>query len=65
MWRLTRLSLRLGSVVLLAILLLFGAGIWGTTQLQQDLLPNISVPDRKSTRLNSSHMAISRMPSSA
>ena len=41
---LIRLSLRLGSVVILAVVLLFSAGIWATTQLQQDLLPNISVP---------------------
>ncbi|MEA2634222.1 MAG: hypothetical protein QOH92_989 [Chloroflexota bacterium] len=41
---LIRLSLRLGSVVILAVILLFGAGIWAATQLQQDLLPNISVP---------------------
>jgi len=42
--RLTRLSLRLGTVVFLAILLLFVAGILAATQLQQDLLPNISLP---------------------
>jgi HAE1 family hydrophobic/amphiphilic exporter-1 len=41
---LIRLSLRLGSVVILAVVLLFSAGIWAATQLQQDLLPNISVP---------------------
>jgi HAE1 family hydrophobic/amphiphilic exporter-1 len=41
---LIRLSLRLGSVVVLAVVLLFSAGIWAATQLQQDLLPNISVP---------------------
>jgi HAE1 family hydrophobic/amphiphilic exporter-1 len=41
---LTRLSLRLGSVVFLAIVLLFGTGIFAATQLQQDLLPNISLP---------------------
>ena len=41
---LIRLALRLGSVVILAVVLLFSAGIWATTQLQQDLLPNISVP---------------------
>ena len=41
---LIRLSLRLGSVVVLAVVLLFGAGIWAATQLQQDLLPNITVP---------------------
>jgi len=41
---LIRLSLRLGSVVILAVILLFSAGIWAATQLQQDLLPNISVP---------------------
>ena len=45
MSRLIRLSLRLGSVVVLAVVLLFGAGLWATAQLQQDLLPNISVPE--------------------
>ena len=40
----TRLSLRLGVVVLLAVALLFGAGIFAATQVQQDLLPDISVP---------------------
>src|SRR5437879_6491220 len=41
---LTRLSLHLGSVVLLAIALLFAAGVLAATRIQQDLLPNISVP---------------------
>src|ERR1700686_3453083 len=41
---LIRLSLRLGSVVILAVILLFSVGIWAATQLQQDLLPNISLP---------------------
>ena len=41
---LIRLCLRLGSVVFLAVVLLFSAGIWAATQLQQDLLPNISLP---------------------
>ena len=40
----TRLSLRLGVVVFLGVLLLFGAGIFAATQVQQDLLPDISVP---------------------
>ena len=40
----TRLSLRLGVVVLLGVGLLFGAGIFAATQVQQDLLPDISVP---------------------
>ena len=40
----TRLSLRLGVVVLLGVVLLFGAGIFAATQVQQDLLPDISVP---------------------
>lgn len=44
MSHLTRLSLRLGTVVFLAIVLLFGAGVFAATQLQQDLLPNISLP---------------------
>ena len=40
----TRLSLRLGVVVLLGVALLFGAGVFAATQVQQDLLPDISVP---------------------
>ncbi len=40
----TRLSLRLGVVVLLGVVLLFGVGIFAATQVQQDLLPDISVP---------------------
>src|SRR5438874_8520967 len=41
---LIRHPLRLGSVVVLAVVLLFSAGIRAATQLQQDLLPNISIP---------------------
>jgi HAE1 family hydrophobic/amphiphilic exporter-1 len=41
---LTRLALRFGPVVLLAILLLSGAGTYAATQIQQDLVPNVSVP---------------------
>src|SRR5881397_1179550 len=40
----TRLSLRLGVVVLLGVVLLFGAGIYAATQVEQDLLPDIAVP---------------------
>src|SRR5437016_10588644 len=40
----TRPSLRLGVGVLLGVVLLFGAGIFAATQVQQDLLPDISVP---------------------
>jgi hydrophobic/amphiphilic exporter-1 (mainly G- bacteria), HAE1 family len=40
----TRLSLKLGAVVVLAVVGLFGAGIFAATQVQQDLLPNISFP---------------------
>jgi HAE1 family hydrophobic/amphiphilic exporter-1 len=40
----TRLSLRLGVVVMLGVVLLFGVGIYAATQVQQDLLPDISVP---------------------
>src|SRR3982075_3900881 len=40
----TRLSLRLGVVVLLGVALLFGAGIFAATQVEQDLLPDISFP---------------------
>jgi HAE1 family hydrophobic/amphiphilic exporter-1 len=40
----TRLSLRLGVVVLLGVALLFGGGIFAATQVQQDLLPDISIP---------------------
>lgn len=40
----TRLSLRLGVVVLLAVALLFGGGLYAATQIPQDLLPDISIP---------------------
>jgi len=40
----TRLALRMGVVVLLGVVLLFGVGIYAATQVQQDLLPDISVP---------------------
>src|SRR5258708_11084408 len=40
----TRFSLHLGVVVFLGVVLLFGAGIFAATQVQQDLLPDISVP---------------------
>src|SRR5436305_1197182 len=40
----TRLSLHLGVVVLLGVVLLFGAGMFAATQVQQDLLPDISIP---------------------
>jgi HAE1 family hydrophobic/amphiphilic exporter-1 len=42
--RITRLSLHLGVVVGLAVALLFGGGIYAATQVQQDLLPDISIP---------------------
>ena len=44
MYLITRLSLKLGAVVVLAVVGLFGAGIFAATQLQQDLLPNITFP---------------------
>jgi hydrophobic/amphiphilic exporter-1 (mainly G- bacteria), HAE1 family len=40
----TRLSLHLGGVVVLGVIVLFGAGIYAATQVQQDLLPDISIP---------------------
>jgi HAE1 family hydrophobic/amphiphilic exporter-1 len=40
----TRLSLRLGAVVVLGVVLICGAGIFAATQVQQDLLPDISIP---------------------
>lgn len=40
----TRLSLRLGAVVVLGVVLLCGAGVFAATQVQQDLLPDISIP---------------------
>jgi len=40
----TRLSLHLGVVVMLGVVLLFGGGIYAATQVQQDLLPDISIP---------------------
>src|ERR1700716_3191808 len=44
MYLVTRLALKLGAVVVLAVVGLFGAGIFAATQVQQDLLPNISFP---------------------
>lgn len=40
----TRLALKLGGVTFLAVALLFGGGVLAATQLQQDLLPDISFP---------------------
>ncbi len=40
----TRLSLHLGVVVMLGVVLLFGGGVFAASQLQQDLLPDISIP---------------------
>ena len=40
----TRLSLHLGVVVLLGVVILFGGGLYAATQVQQDLLPDISIP---------------------
>ena len=40
----TRLSLHLGVVVLLGVVILFGGGIFAATQVQEDLLPDISIP---------------------
>ena len=40
----TRLSLHLGAVVVLGVVLLFGAGVYAAGQVQQDLLPDISIP---------------------
>ncbi len=40
----TRFALKLGGVVFLAAALLFGGGVLAATQLQQDLLPDISFP---------------------
>ena len=42
-----------------------GQDISHTNQLRLAITQNLSVPDRKSTRLNSSHRNTSRMPSSA
>src|ERR1700694_3300553 len=39
-----RVSLRLGVVVLLGAVLLFGAGLYAATQVAQDLLPDIAFP---------------------
>ena len=40
----TRLSLHLGTVVVLGVIALFGAGLYAASQVQQDLLPDISIP---------------------
>ena len=39
--------------------------VWATVLLLAAKLATVAVPDRKSTRLNSSHKTVSRMPSSA
>ena len=45
--------------------LLFFIGVYGFVTRRNLIAMLISVEDRKSTRLNSSHIAVSRMPSSA
>jgi HAE1 family hydrophobic/amphiphilic exporter-1 len=40
----TRLALHLGPVVILGVIVLFGGGIYAATKVQQDLLPDISIP---------------------
>ncbi|MEO8744888.1 MAG: efflux RND transporter permease subunit [Candidatus Dormiibacterota bacterium] len=40
----TRFALKLGGVAFLAVALVFGGGVLAATQLQQDLLPDISFP---------------------
>jgi hypothetical protein len=49
------------ALVVLPAMLVFGLLCTGSTL----IVARLGLPDRKSTRLNSSHMAISRMPSSA
>ena len=68
------LSLRFRFLVVALTLVLIAAGVASLRQLNIDAVPDITSvqvqvltrsPDRKSTRLNSSHVALSRMPSSA
>ena len=52
---------------LYAALLASGSSAWGQLQhtVTSQLTTTVHMPDRKSTRLNSSHIPLSRMPSSA
>ena len=43
----------------------FREGEWGKLEISSSELINLHMADRKSTRLNSSHIEESRMPSSA
>ena len=52
-------------LVPLAAVVLVSAHAIATAQPQRGSPPLPQLPDRKSTRLNSSHVALSRMPSSA
>ena len=52
-------------MIVLSLLGVFGSVILNTQKLASDIEKNIQVKDRKSTRLNSSHLKLSRMPSSA
>ena len=55
----------LGMVVLLLVTAIFSPGFLSESNLRSTLILAAFVGDRKSTRLNSSHLDLSRMPSSA
>ena len=57
-------SKRLG-IVMFAVSLLFSVSVWATDSGGNSIYIDQTNADRKSTRLNSSHIPLSRMPSSA
>ena len=64
---LTSLSIGLGVMLMVLVLVIAGAVETAFTQrsIGYDLIVGPKGRDRKSTRLNSSHIPLSRMPSSA
>ena len=69
--RIIEWSARNVFLVLLGTVFIVGAGIYALVKTPLDAIPDLSdvqviiYTDRKSTRLNSSHIQKSRMPSSA
>ena len=69
--KIIQFSLQNRLLVLVASVLLLIGGTYTAFHTEVDVFPDLNAPtvvvmtDRKSTRLNSSHNVISRMPSSA